>query len=105
MGRTGAHCILFAAAEQAPWMDQLAKTISRFPGQFSLIMATDGFQSEVKATVCQKIVLRHNSAATQTAPSMLDLQHLLTKLGQLVESTIVIDRQSGQSFDKRLKRV
>jgi hypothetical protein len=105
MGRSGAHCILFAAAEQAPWIDQLAKTISRFPGQFSLIMATDGFQPEIKASVWQKVLMKSSLAAQQSAPSMLDLQHLLTKLGQLVESTIVIDRKSGQSFDKRLRRV
>jgi hypothetical protein len=26
-------------------------------------------------------------------------------LGQLVESTVIIDRRSGQSFDKNLRRV
>lgn len=105
VGRTGAHCILFAAAEQAPWMDHLTKTISRFPGQFSLVMATDGFKTDTQASLLQKVLMKNNTASQQNAPSMLDLRHLLTKIGQLVESTIVIDRKSGQSFDKSLRRV
>ena len=105
VGRTGAHCILFAAAEQAPWVEQLARTLSRSPGQFSLIMATDGFKSETKTSFWQKLLLNRSVVAEQNAPSMPDLRHLLTKIGQLVESTIVIDRKSGQSFDKSLRRV
>ncbi|MFT4861484.1 MAG: hypothetical protein ACI95C_000694 [Pseudohongiellaceae bacterium] len=105
VGRTGAHCILFAAAEAAPWNDQLGKTISRFPGQFSLILATDGFKPETKARAWQKLLLRSSLATEQNALSMSDLRLLLTKIGQLVESTIVIDRKSGQSFDKSLRRV
>ena len=104
-GRTGTHCILFAAAEQAPWIDQLTKTMSRFPGQFSLIMATDGIKSDTRTTIWQKVLIRSNLPSQQNTTSMLDLRHLLTKIGQLVESTIVIDRTSGQSYDKSLRRV
>ncbi len=105
VGQSGAHCILFAAAEQAPWADQLAKTISRFPGQFSLIMATDGFKSEAKISLLKRALMNHKLTSEPNASSMLDLRHLLTKISQLVESTIVIDRKSGQSFDKSLRRV
>ena len=105
VGKSGAHCILFAAAEQAPWVDQLAKTISRFPGQFSLIMATDGFKSETKPSLLERALMNRNLTSEPKPSSMLDLRRLLTKIGQLVESTIVIDRKSGQSFDKSLRRV
>ncbi len=103
-GTAGTHCILFAAAEHSPWVDRLGKTMARFPGQFSLILATDGFRSETQASLWQKLLLRGYDDSELHVPSMPDLRMLLTKMGQLVESILVIDRRSGQSFDKSLKR-
>lgn len=103
-----AHCIIFGAAGSTPWNSALKNTFAQFPGQFSLVLATDGILSEKEQPWWQRLLLRndkHSAAAPNMRNSMQDLKQNLTELGQLVESAIVIDRRSGQSFDKNLRRV
>lgn len=104
-GQTGAHCIVFAAAEFAPWFDQLKRTLSRYPGRFSLVLATDGFREAEQARLWQRLLLKDAAAEPAEAGSRADLLKLLTDLGQLVESTVVVDRKTGLSFDQNLRKV
>ena len=106
--QAGAHCIVFAGAELAPWFDPFKKTISRFPGRFSLVLATDGFNEAEQLKLWQRLLLQDdpvNKKGSDFGGSRADLLKLLTDLGQLVESTIVVDRKSGLSFDQNLKKV
>jgi len=108
VGQTGAHCIVFAAAEFAPWFEQLKKTIGRFPGRFSLVLATDGFNETEQLKLWQRLLLQEepsNESTANAAGSRADLLKLLTALGQLVESTVIVDRKTGLSFDQNLKKV
>ena len=108
VGQTGAHCILFAGAEFAPWFEQLKKTIARFPGHFSLVLATDGFSDGEPKKLWQRLLIQDDKTVSQeqeSAGSRADLLKLLTALGQLVESTIVVDRKTGLSFDQNLRKV
>ena len=107
-GQAGAHCIVFAAAEFAPWFEQLKKTISRFPGRFSLVLATDGFNETEQLKLWQRLLLQDDPArdkGNELGGSRADLLKLLTALGQLVESTVVVDRKTGLSFDQNLRKV
>jgi hypothetical protein len=107
-GQAGAHCIVFAAAEFAPWFEPLKKTISRFPGRFSLVLATDGFNETEQLKLWQRLLLQDDSAGEKVSElggSRADLLKLLTALGQLVESTVVVDRKTGLSFDQNLRKV
>jgi hypothetical protein len=107
-GQVGAHCIVFAAAESAPWFEQLKKTISRFPGRFSLVLATDGFNETEQLKLWQRLLLQDDPArdkGNELGGSRADLLKLLTALGQLVESTVVVDRKTGLSFDQNLRKV
>jgi len=105
-GQSKAHCIVFAATEPAPWNEALKKTIAQFPGQFSLVLATDGFRDEAKSLWWQQLLWRETEPdrLKKSSGSMQELRHRLIDLGQLVESAVVIDRRSGQSFDKNLRR-
>jgi len=107
VGQSGAHCIVFAAAETAPWAKQLKSTMARFPGHFSLVLATDGFNDQATRRVWQQILLRAGEPAGfgGSGSSQADLRNLLTELGQLVESTLVVDRKTGFSFDQNLRKV
>jgi len=107
VGQGKAHCIVFAATESGTWDEALKKSIARFPGQFSLVLATDGFRTEAKSLWWQKLLWRETESDRHQKPSssMQELRHRLMDLGQLVESTVIIDRRSGQSFDKNLRRV
>ncbi|MFT4817319.1 MAG: hypothetical protein ACI9IQ_002834, partial [Cyclobacteriaceae bacterium] len=107
-GQAGAHCIVFAAAEFAPWFEPLKKTISRFPGRFSLVLATDGFNETEQLKLWQRLLLQDDPAGekgSELGGSRADLLKLLTALGQLVESTVVVDRKTGLSFDQNLRKV
>ncbi len=102
------HCIVFAAAEFAPWFEALKKTIARFPGRFSLVLATDGFSDVQQTKLWQRLLLQDDSAGSvdqELGGSRADLLKLLTDLGQLVESTVVVDRKTGFSFDQNLRKV
>lgn len=107
VGQSKAHCIVFAATEPAPWNEALKNSIARFPGQFSLVLATDGFRDEAKSIWWQRLLWRETEPdrLQKSSGSMQELRHRLIDLGQLLESAVIIDRRSGQSFDKNLRRI
>lgn len=106
-GQSSVHCIVFAAAENAPWAAQLKATMARFPGRFSLVLATDGFDESERQSLWQRLLLRPTAPgnAPRSGGSRADLRNLLTEMGQLVESTLIVDRASGYSFDQNLRKV
>lgn len=111
------HCIVFSPAHAGPWVAQLRQTVGRYRGRISLVLATDGFTDTSPASPWRKLLLRsleerdqagHAVAATDRYPARVgksDLGRLLTEISQLVESTFVVDRNTGQSFDSRLRRL
>lgn len=108
VGQSGAHCIVFAAAEMAPWLPHLKKTIGRYSGQFSLVLATDGFAEIQTQKLWHKLLFQEPAQAIESSEpggSRNELLSLLTDLGQLVESTLIVDRKTGFSFDKSLRKV
>ena len=104
----GTHCIVFVGAQMAPWLPQLKATITRFKVRFSVVLATDGLASELAPKSWHRLLFRR---ADDTEDSKLEsiplaqMSRLLTQVGQLVESTVVVDRDTGQSFDKRMNRI
>lgn len=108
-GSTGSvHCIVFASAEMGPWLEQLRATIARFRVRFSVVLATDGLRTQDTDPAWQRILFRRTGAAQAgeaDKPALAELSRLLTEVGQLVESTLVVDRHTGQSFDKRMNRI
>jgi len=106
--QAGSHCIVFAAAEAGPWIGALKQTISRFRGQFSLVLATDGFKEPGEVGFWQRLLFNNTVSspvpASQSTSGKLELGQLLTELNQLVESTLVVDRTTGLSFDHALRK-
>lgn len=107
--QSGSHCIVFAAADEGPWVGALKQTIARYRGRFSVVLATDGFADEKPRSLWQRLFLQSPREEAESglhgATPRARLAPLLTELGQLVESTLVVDRQTGLSFDNRLRRV
>lgn len=117
--QSGSHCIVFVSAEAGPWVNALKQTIARFRGRFSLVLATDGFVEPGDTPLWQRLLWRDLTLLPGTAGSTPGatrpdgsavtarsrLAALLTELSQLVESTLVVDRTTGASFDNRLRRV
>ena len=106
-GQSSVHCIIFAGAHMSPSLDRFRASISRFNVRFSIVLATDGLVSEAPTSSWKRLLLRADKAEStpQEGTQIADLSSLLTQVGQLVESTLVVDRQTGQSFDKRLNRL
>lgn len=118
-----AHCIVFASANlahglasglgSANKLSALKQTISRHRGQFSVILATDGFTTSNSTKLWQRLLFKTASRQENThadglngqSVSRLELAAVLTELGQLVESIMVIDRKTGFSFDKKLNKL
>ncbi len=113
-GTQGAtHCIVFAAADTGPWVHSLKQTANRFRGRFSLVLATDGFVDETPVKLWRRILFSNSGVASANAASAQqgttltarrELTRLLTELGQSVESTLVVDRATGLSFDQRMRK-
>src|SRR5690606_4841933 len=106
-GQGSLHCIVFAGANSAPWLPLLRATTTRFRVRFSVVLATDGFQDDRPPPLLHRLLfgkLREKTSALNTdSTSRGQLSTLLTQLGQLVESTLVVDRHTGQTFSGQLK--
>ena len=82
-----------------------------------LVIATDGMKDEVETNLWQKLIFRSQGAGPSVTTSSgtfrsvthqsdkTELRVLLTDLSQLVESTLLVDRNSGLSFDKMMRKV
>tara|TARA_R100001377_G_scaffold83022_1_gene63980 strand:- start:121 stop:786 length:666 start_codon:yes stop_codon:yes gene_type:complete len=102
------HCIVFVGAQMAPWLPQLRASIARFRVRFSVVLATDGLTADPTPRTWQRLLFRSSSSTEKNREentSIADMSRLLTQVGQLVESTLVVDRDTGQSFDKRMNRI
>ncbi len=104
----GVRCVVFGSAESAPWLEPLKQTISRFPGQFSLILAADGIEEPQHMSLWHKLAFRAEQNKTNVKPggsSPNRIKSLLTDIGLLVESMLIVDRTTGLSFDRHLRKV
>ncbi|MGY8785796.1 MAG: hypothetical protein ACKVIB_10380, partial [Pseudomonadales bacterium] len=73
-----------------------------------LVLATDGFKETEQLKLWQRLLLQDDPTTdkgNEIGGSRADLLKLLTALGQLVESTVVVDRKTGLSFDQNLRKV
>ena len=103
-----AHCIVFAAAAPHVNLQNLRKTFATHPGQCSLILATDSLHERQVPPWWQALMLRRkilSKTASQKPGYRAELLDLLTEIGQQVESTVVIDRETGLGFDRFLRKV
>ena len=102
------HCIIFAAAEKHARLDHLRSTLSAHAGHCSLILATDSLQDKQAPNWWQEFMLRRQFSPnmhSQKPGCREELLDLLTEIGRQVESTVVIDRETGVSFDRSLRKV
>ena len=106
-----AHCIVFAAASPGDWPAALRRTVARYPGQFSVILATDGFVDQDKPPLLQRLVMdsgrdkEQSALFTRPVANVRELGALLSELQQFTASAMIVDRRTGTSFDQQLKRV
>lgn len=105
----GAHCILFAPAGHGAWTGALQHSAARHPGRFSVIMATDGFDSGERPSLTSRLLFRPSGKDTPSHPGPLpgvrQLRETLTGLQGVADHVLVIDRHTGQGFDRTLKKV
>ncbi len=106
------HCIVFASASAGPWVQALRGSVSRFGGRFSIVLATDGMADELPAAWWQRLLFHADAERrAQQSPSYAvknavpRLSILLAELNQFAESSLIVDRHTGISFDQRLQRL
>lgn len=111
--QSASHCIVFAAAEAGPWITSLKHSINRFSGQFSLVLATDGLREPGEYRFWQRLLFQGGDSTTIRQPGFdhtgqtgkSELTSLLTELSQAVESTLLVDRTTGLSFDQTFRKI
>lgn len=105
----GAHCIIFAPAGPGAWTRALQQAAARHPGQFSVIIATDGFEDERPEPLFRKLLFRpaRKEGPDHAGPlsSVAQLRRTLDGLQRTAGHALIIDRRTGQSFDRALKKV
>lgn len=103
-GFGSAPCLVFAAAERAPWIPALLATARSSTNRITLVLATDGFDESQKPGFWARLMLR-DQPNEHSGLSRRELGALLTDLGQSVESIVLMDRQTGAAFDQQLRRI
>ena len=103
------HCILFAPAADGAWIQALRQAVTRHRGQFSVVLATDGFQTDSLRPWYQRLLFRDPRKAEGHdhghLSSIAGLRQLVGQLGPLAGHILIVDRNTGQSFDRGLNRV
>lgn len=112
LNRTGSHggvqCVLFAGADSAPWKTALKSTSARLGGKISLVLATDGLHDNVPVKWWQKALFKPTGGRFGTVDrgtGKAELLGLLTDVGQLVESIVIVDRETGLGYDSQLRKL
>jgi len=109
-GNAGANsaCIIFAPATRGPWVNHLQQTLARHAGPFSIVLAADGLTSNRASSLRQtfkRVMLENAAQSGEPGADSAELQNLMADFSRRGAYVLFIDRQSGQSFDQRLKRV
>lgn len=96
-------CVIFAPATEGPWVAALQQTLHQSPGPFTLILATDGL-SDDSTDNWWRSLLTYNESNNQRRP-VRELRQLLATLSGPNVQIVMVDRETGLSFDQHLKRV
>lgn len=96
-------CVLFAPATAGPWTDALERTFRQHPGPFTLILATDGLADTQHKRWWQELLTYREQGAQGSQVS--ELRQLLARLSGPSVHLVMVDRETGLSFDQHLKRV
>lgn len=99
-------CIVFAPATPGAWTERLKRTVQSSPGPFSVVFSTDGINDTQRVPWWQPLILanRAQSGASDTQ-STAALRQLMLEFHRLGAHVVMVDRQTGLSFDQHLKRV
>jgi hypothetical protein len=113
-GSQQSACIIFAPATSGPWLAHLQRTLTRYPGPFSIVLAMDGLSAAgshsapvtgLLAAVRQLGKLALDNNAIKSGVDTHSLSTIMADFSRRSAHVVLVDRQSGQSFDQRLKRV
>ena len=94
-------CIIFAPARSGAWVTSLYASMNRFPGPFTVVLATDDMNQSEPSPWWQRMLWQDQERKQGTQLS--ELRSLTGNLVRAGAQVLVVDRQSGQCFDQRLK--
>ncbi len=103
------HCIVFAPAVGGPWIGALQRAAASHRGQFSVILGTDGFRNEDARPWLRRLLYRDTREDGRSdggqVSSIMQLRRTLEQIRPVATQVMVVDRNTGQSFDRGLNRV
>ena len=99
---SGSACIVFASAHQGPWVASFAASINRYKSPFTLVLATDTLDSSAQRPWWETLLMTDKTDRHYDKDS---LQSVSRQFAKRCERVIVVDRDSGRSFDPYWKNV
>ena len=97
-------CIVFVPATKGSWTRSLLETLKRFPGPFTIVIGIDGYTEKASTTSYWQRMLFSAEGQGNRSESA-HLRELIAQFNKAGTQVLVVDRQTGQCFDQRLKRV
>ncbi len=97
------HCVVFAAAEPGPWVDEAMAAAKTFGGVTSFILGTDGVSAGRKRSWWSRFLFRDgDGGAGPTAPQTTaeDLTKLMATFHSGRNPVMVVDRTTGRSHGR-----
>ena len=99
------HCIVFASPSIAATDSRFKNTILKNPGQLSIVLATDGLEVTEAPPWWKKALFKQARTESVQSTSPQQLSGILSDLGQQVESRVLVDRRTGNSYDHLMRKV
>lgn len=99
---SGSACIIFAPAHQGAWVTAFSASINRYRSPFTLVLATDTLADSGQRTWWEALLMADK---TETHYDKASLQSVSRLFAKRCERVIVVDRDSGRSFDPYWKNV
>lgn len=98
----GSACIVFASAHYGPWCESFLRTINRYKSPFTLVLATDAYDNVQDRSWWDAIIMAEKNHRQYDKNSLQSTSRLFAKR---CERVIVVDRDTGRSFDPNWKKV
>lgn len=96
-------CVIFAPASPGMWTARLQRTLDTHHGPFTLVLAVDGLKEAAPDTWWQGVLTYAVKPSEQV--QLEALRQLVSRLQRPNVRIVIVDRESGLSFDQHLKRV
>ena len=94
------HCVIFAAGEPGPWVQEVLAATRAFAGTCSFILGTDGVIDTQDRSFWHRVLFYEPAEGERTKTTSVGLMELMTTLHGGGHPVMAADRKSGRSHGR-----